>query len=200
LLSTIGFLDYDFQQIVRKFLSLNIHKTKLAPSITGPDGVMANQKRSSLTTPTVQATRHVCRLDKGAIKRNKNVLKNSKFIHCRFQSELANAVEHCLANKLDSSAFPNIGGTGTSNYTAVGESSSAPGGGGAAAWAAAALEEERARSENTRQKLIVFVIGGITLTEIRELEDLTAKYGVDVVAGGSCVLTSKRFIEILSKH
>ena len=200
LLSTIGFLDSDFQQIVRKFLSLNIHKTKLAPSITGPDGVMANQKRSSLTTPTVQATRHVCRLDKGAIKRNKNVLKNSKFIHCRFQSELANAVEHCLANKLDSSAFPNIGGTGTSNYTAVGETSSAPGGGGAAAWAAAALEEERARSENRRQKLIVFVIGGITLTEIRELEDLTAKYGVDVVAGGSCVLTSKRFIEILSKH
>jgi hypothetical protein len=192
-------LDDDFQKIVRKFLNLKIHKTRFAPSITGgPDGLM-NGKRSSLTTPTVQSTRHTCRVDKAGLKRNKNVLKNSKFIHCRFQSELANAVEHCLGNKLDASTFPNIGGTGSSNYTAV-DDGKAVGTGGAAAWAAAALEEEKSKSDNRRQKLIVFVIGGITLTEIRELDDLSTKYGIDVVAGGSCVLTSKRFIEILSTH
>jgi len=205
LITTIGNLDSDFEKIVRKYLSLKIHKTKTAPSLSlneGPDGVMGG-KRASLTTPSVQASRHTCKIEKSAIKRNKAILKNSKFIHCRFESELRYIVEHCLANKLESSAFPNIGGTGSSNYTAVDEmraGKSTTGGGGAASWAAAVLEEEKSLAENKRQKLIVFVVGGITLTELRELEDLSSQYGIDVIAGGSCILTSKRFIEILSTH
>lgn len=211
LIRSLGGLDLDFEKIVKKFLDLKIHNTRVAPSLTtnttttsssspeGPDAPFS--KRGSLTTPSVQATRHVSKIEKSTIKRNRQILKNSKFIHCRFASELSNIVEHCLGNKLETSLYPNIGGTGTSKYTSLDEVGVGASGGGAAAWAAAALEEEKSTlGGDKRQKLIVFVIGGITLTEIREANELSNKYGIDVIAGGSCILTSKRFIEILSKH
>ena len=45
--------------------------------------------------------------------------------------------------------------------------------------------------------IVVFVLGGITLSEIRELELLRERYGVNLLAGGSQILTPKKTLRFL---
>jgi hypothetical protein len=52
-------------------------------------------------------------------------------------------------------------------------------------------------NKNQRQKIVVFVIGGITLAETRAMAELEKQFNCDVLVGGSCVLTPKRLFEIL---
>jgi hypothetical protein len=48
-------------------------------------------------------------------------------------------------------------------------------------------------------RLVVFVIGGVTLSEIRTASLLSSKFGVEVVVGGSMVLTPKRLTDSLTR-
>lgn len=180
LVEKIAQLEPDFQEAVSRFLKLNIHsRTRIQP-----DGVMH-------VSPSVQANRHTIRPDlaeKTKLKKNKLLAKNSKFVNCRFRSVLADIVEQVLANQLDQGAFPTIGGTGSSNYS-LGSAEPAT---GAAKWGQTATAK-------SKQRVVVFVVGGVTLGEAREMAELESKFDADIFLGGSTVLTPKRFIEILMR-
>jgi syntaxin-binding protein 1 len=201
LVSKIGRLDSEFAGIVSKFLSLKITGTLGG---IGPDGAMPVAPKRGSVAPIVQSNRHTIKIDKAAIKRHKAVAKKSKFVNCRYESELSSVVDACLRNSLDSSLFPNIGGTGTSQYVSVAPPQTDVDGsvatGGAGSWAAAALAEQSSPTAvGQNQKLILLVVGGITLMETREMEEIGLRHGIDIIAGGSCILTAKRFIEIVTK-
>ncbi|EER15396.1 hypothetical protein Pmar_PMAR018748 [Perkinsus marinus ATCC 50983] len=50
---------------------------------------------------------------------------------------------------------------------------------------------------SSKDTLIVCVLGGITLPEIRQGFDISSQLGIDVIIGGSVVLTAKRLVEAL---
>ncbi len=45
--------------------------------------------------------------------------------------------------------------------------------------------------------VVVFVVGGVTLAEVREIHELSEHFQVDIILGGSTILTPKRLIEAL---
>jgi hypothetical protein len=197
LITSIGKLEGEFATSIENFLALRLDGT--AP--IQPDGVMSNGPVK--VSPSVQAARHslknlsrITSLGKSSkIKKNKTLAKNSKFVNCRFRSELADIVESVLQNSLDTTAFPIVGGTGTSHYmTAISGGPKSPETTSAAAmWGQSA----HAGNESGRQKIVVFVVGGITLGECREMAEIETKYDVDVFIGGSTILTPRRLVEIL---
>ena len=200
LISSIAKLEGEFASCIEKFLSLRLDGT----SPIQPDGVMASNGPVKVA-PSVQASRHslkslsrIASVGKSTkIKRNKAMAKNSKFVNCRFRSELADIVESILVNSLDVSVFPIVSGTGTSHYVTAlsgGPKSPETATSTAALWGQSSVQTA---NENGKQKLIVFVIGGVTLGECREMSEIESKYDVEIVIGGSTILTPKRLVEIL---
>jgi hypothetical protein len=189
----------EYETVVKQFLSLGIHGTKAATGI---------QTAGS-------SSRHAHKLagEKSAMKKNKARAKSSTYVNCRFVPKVKELVEQVLTNVVDNSEFPLIG-TGSANYS-VGSSAetASPTRSMASMWgqnkAAAdgqqAEEREGAdtttgscsNSSNRRQKIVIFVIGGITLAETRAVAELEKQFNCDVLIGGSCVLTPKRLFEIL---
>lgn len=182
LVKTVGCLDANFEAAVSNFLALGIHGTRVGETST-----------QQLALITVPSNRHTLKLSKSKLKRNKHVTRNAKFVNCRFQSELRDVVEKTLQNSLDVVSFPNVGGTGISTYIPGGVSPDGPRVSAASQWGAAAQDPALA----TQQKLIVFVVGGITLTETREMAELSQLLGIEILLGGSTILTPKRLVEIL---
>ena len=186
LVRKVARLDPDLETAVVRFLALGLHGTRTAPALL-PDGPMGKVQ------PVIQANRHsmkqLSRLQiRNKMKQNKTTAKNSKFVNCRFTSELKDVGELALNNQLDLASYPAVGGTGISSYSPTG---------GETGTSAAALWGQGVGTKTARQKIIVFVLGGITLGEAREMAELEAKFGIDVLLGGSAVLTPKRLIEIL---
>lgn len=194
LIRHVANLDGDFAKAIELFLELRLDGTVKAESLSKsvPDGVMAG--RPSLLAPSVQANRHSLKsFSKEKLKRNKQLAKNSKFVNCRFRSQLADIVDQVLTNSLDITAYPLIGGTGTSQYVTAGsggprspETTSA-----AAQWGLSA------QTVSSKQRLIMFVVGGVTLGECRDIAELERKHDVEIFLGGSTIITPKRLVEIL---
>jgi hypothetical protein len=115
---------------------------------------------------------------------------------------------------LEISEYPLVGGSGVSVYNV---------GGGASASSAASTAGDDGDASDTssvkksaaslwgelesgsasggatvgRQRIVVFVVGGITLAETRAMAELEKQYNCDVLIGGSTILTPKRLVEIL---
>jgi syntaxin-binding protein 1 len=182
------------ESAVSKFIQLGIHQASPLP-----DGVIGRQNnvvslKSRLSLISTRGAK---------IKRNKTLAKESKFVHCRFKSDLTNVVEQILLNQLDNTLFPTVsGGTGTPALFTSSSSSPSPQPGPAAVSKAAMWGGQSAASEQEnvnfgKEKLVVFVVGGVTLGECREIAKLESQYGVEIILGGSCILTPNRLLEIL---
>lgn len=198
LISTIGGLDGDFALAVEKFIGLGIHG--LTDTFKGkglPDGEIKVSQQVQLSRHSLKPLSRVPGTRTNKLKRNKQFAKNSKFVNSRFRSDLADIVEQVLGNSLDVQAFPVVGGTGSSHYvTALAGGPKSPDHQSAAAmWGQTAALQSG--SDVMRQKIFVFVTGGVTLGECRDMAEIEAKYDVDIVLGGSTVLTAKRLVEIL---
>lgn len=199
LVRTAASLSMDYESIVKQFLSLGIHGTKAAAA-------------GSATT------RHAHKLvnDKSQLKKNKTRAKASSYVNCRYVPKLKDLVESVLTNAVDNAEFPLIGSNSSSNYSggpaepsdsSPSRSSMASMWGQNKAAADGQLAEEQLEADtsnatggnknNLRQKIVIFVIGGITLAETRAMAELEKQYNCDVLVGGSCVLTPKRLFEIL---
>ncbi len=183
LVRTAAALSPEMESAVKMFLSLGIHGTRTAVGAAAAIGAASN-------TP-----RHVHKLsaDKNAIKKNKARAKASTYVNCRFVPKLKEIVEAALLNQLDNAEFPPVAGTTTSSVYSVADSpSSQKKRSGAAQWAADTKEHGQ-----QKQKIIVFVIGGVTLAETRAMAELEQQYNCEVIVGGSTILTPKRLVEIL---
>ncbi|CAD7922953.1 unnamed protein product [Amoebophrya sp. A25] len=73
------------------------------------------------------------------------------------------------------------------------------GGAGALQPGGAASSPGTTRAREKKMQLVLFVLGGICLSEVRELEALERKYGgtVSILVGGSQLLTPKKMLEFL---
>ena len=202
LVRTAAALSVEYESIVKQFLSLGLHGTRAA-SLTP-----AGEKGAA-----IGSTRHSHKLsgDKNLLKKNKSRAKASTYVNCRFVPKLKDLVESVLTNVVDNAEFPLIGTAASSVYS-VGSGSPISEGrastrSAASMWGqgkAAADGHQAEMEEDTsggagsrRQKIVVFVIGGITLAETRAMAELEQQYNCDVVLGGSCVLTPKRLFEVL---
>ena len=188
LVRTAASLSVENESLVKQFLSLGIHGTRTANAVTD------------------KSNRHTHKLaaDKNAMKKNKTRAKASTYVNCRFEPRLKDIIEQVLTNQLDVQEFPTIGG-GSASYS-VGVTSPTATKSAAAAWGqlksvADGVEADESKTQQTsskRQKVVVFVIGGITLAESRAMAELEAQFNCDVIVGGSCVLTPKRLFQILT--
>lgn len=199
LVRTAANLSPEYEAVVKQFLALGIHGTRLA---TGP-GVSSSAAASTRHT-------HKYANEKNVLKKNKSRAKSSVYINCRFVPRLKDIVESTLQNSLDVQEFPPVSGSGTSTYNVAGssgvhkqndseESSSATTSKRSAAslWGEMESGEGASRNSAMRQKIVVFVIGGITLAETRAMAELEKQYNCDVIIGGSTLLTPKRLVEVL---
>ena len=182
--------DGNFALAVSRFLALGIHGTRAA----APEGVVAGANGARGSLITIPSNRHSLKFanQKNFMKRNKFFTRNSKFVNCRFQSELRDIVEKTIMNSLEVASFPLVGGTGISSYAPGGLSPDGPRPSVASMWGQAARQDA-----GRRQRLVVFVVGGVTLGETREMAEFSSQFGVDVLLGGSTILTPKRLVEIL---
>ena len=192
LVRTAAALDIEHEAAVKQFLSLGIHGTRTASQI-GDN----------------KANRHTHKLasDKNAIKKNKTHAKASTYVNCRFVPKLKELVEAVLNNNLDLQEYPVIGSGSTSGYTVTSSGESVTKS-AAALWGEtkAMVDGQEQQDENKqpvagqtkRQKVVVFVIGGITLAETRAMAELEREFNCDIVIGGSCVLTPKRLFDVLA--
>ena len=181
LVRTAASLSVENEALVKQFLGLGIQGTRAA---------------------AVATARHSHKADKAQLKRNKVRAKASGYVNCRFVPRLKDIAESVLTNTVDAAEFPLVGGgTAASSVYSVTSSDGGQKKSAAAAWGQdkAVLDggEAKTGGEKERQKLILFVIGGITLSETRAMEELGTQFGCDVIIGGSTILTPKRLISIL---
>jgi len=130
-------------------------------------------------------------------KKIKQKPKDDEYELSRFKPLLRTIIEDHIANKLDPALFPYAGGTpapaATSLRTQQTPTTSlrsskpswhkAPGRPGAAS--------------NKRERIIVFMAGGMTFSEVREAYDLSSSLGRDVYIGSTHTLTPRQFIDDL---
>lgn len=181
LVRTAAALSVENESVVKQFLGLGIHGTRAATAGDKPG-----------------TNRHTHKADKNSLKKNKSRAKGSAYVNCRFVPKLKDIVESALTNTMDTQEYPLVGGAGASVYS-VGSGGASPDGkrkSAAALWGHA-MDGEIAKDEAARQKLVVFVIGGITLAETRAMQELEVQFACDILIGGSTILTPKRLVEIL---
>eukprot|EP00392_Amoebophrya_sp_AT5.2_P002208 g2213.t1 len=101
--------------------------------------------------------------------------KGIENVYTQHTSVLKQTVTNLVQNKLRESEFPYAPGSG--------------GGGGAGI--SSVLQDE---SSNRRLNVLVFVVGGATFEEHRDVMDVANQQGARIVLGGSCLHSSKTFL------
>ena len=195
LVRTAASLSMEQETTVKQFLSLGIHGTRTASALDKA----ANNRHS-----------HKLANDKNLMKRNKTRAKASTYVNCRFVPKLKELIESVLNNQLDVQEFPVIGNAGGSTYSVTSDGGASNTKSAAALWGESKAlvdgqeqqlqaQDENKNNQNTkRQKVVVFVIGGITLAETRAMAELENEFNCDIIIGGSCMLTPKRLFQILN--
>ncbi|KAF4717822.1 Syntaxin-binding protein 3 [Perkinsus olseni] len=191
---------------VKNLLKLRLHQAHNVPSAT-----------ASTTKQT-----HIYAKNKTMLKRNKERARKAPIRISRFVPRLGEVMEQMQTNMVDEQAYPNVcparntvaasGRTAYASATVRGTTggkqrggSLSPGRsafqslGSAANWGGESPRGGRGMpaTAGSKDKLIVCVLGGITLAEIRQAFDLSDEFGIDVVAGGSAIFTAKRLVEAL---
>ena len=171
LIKSTASLKPEYQQIFNSFLGLGL------PGAT---------RFTSAPKPV-----HRMQADKNLMKLNKQRCKDATLANSRFVSRVTALSESALTGTLDENEFPFVDG----QRPAVRSSLRAPAVAGKSAAAQWGLVSNQADDLKTR--LIVFVVGGVTLNELRTTQKLAGNLSADIYMGGSTILTPKRLVEIL---
>ena len=142
---------------------------------------------------------HRLHSDKAAMKRNKQRCREATLAHARFVSRVTDLADAALSGQLDDQEYPSIDGpklAKSGSFFGRSSTSAAPVTANAKS-AAAQWGLVNNTGDDLKTKLIIFVVGGVTLNEVRTTELMAAKYSADCFLGGSTVLTPKRLMEIL---
>jgi len=123
--------------------------------------------------------------------------KDDEYELSRFKPLLRTVIEDHVANKLDTSLFPYVADTPapaaaslrTQQAPTTSLRSSKP------SWHKA--PPRSGASSTKRERIIVFVAGGMTYSEIREAYDLSSSVGKDIYIGSTHTLTPRQFIDDL---
>jgi len=143
-----------------------------------------------------------------AARFKKNALTN-EIVLSRFEPRVKELLEQLAENRLSEEDFPSLGGRGSTGL----RSAAGPAGGMAAPLAPAVDDWSFASApdcsgagtnpfdaaEDVSQRIVVFVIGGITYSELRAGAEVARSLpkGAEVFVGGTAVLTPKKLIQLL---
>lgn len=131
------------------------------------------------------------------LKKPKRRVEEDEYELSRFKPQLTSVIEEQAMNKLDTSLFPYVkeapGSTAAPAVRAPAPTPVTSLRSQKAAWA----QKTRVTTVEARERLIVFVAGGMTYSEIREAYRLSAKHSKEVMIGSSHAWTPKGFIDDL---
>lgn len=112
----------------------------------------------------------------------------------KFQPELYEILEKLCSGELPQDTYPFVRGATTSTST-----SSAPGGSVRTNYAWTKKKKEAAETTKSRGKrVVIFVIGGVSRSEMRVAHKLAPTLGRDFILGSTSVESPKSFIEKLA--
>ncbi|KAG8853163.1 vacuolar sorting protein VPS33/slp1, partial [Serendipita sp. 411] len=129
----------------------------------------------------------------------KNRLTESDYDLSRYRPLLKTVLEDMIANKLDPSLFPYVKDPGASAPSPTKTSSAAPPTSlrNKATWTKAGARPAAGGRADNRQRVFVFVAGGMTYSEIRCAYEISASTPKDVYIGSTHTLIPEEFIEDL---
>jgi hypothetical protein len=135
---------------------------------------------------------HTLASNRTTMKKNKERATTAKMANSRFVSKIVDAVEGYLTGEEE---FPSVDGSSSKKSGIIGSSinNKISGKSAAAQWGLTSTSA----ADDLRSRLIIYIVGGVTLNEIRLMEILSQKYATDIFLGGSTVLTAKRAVEAL---
>jgi len=161
--------------------------------------------------PKVKGGSIAHRLGKDQISRFKKICKDRKLDLSRFEPRLKELLQQMIAGSLKEDVFPYVDDDSNEVVGQIGQQGLRVGGQGATAPVAPSLDDwsfEATPSPATHaattsevnaevnKRIIIFVIGGITYSELRAVAEVATK-GVEIFVGGTSVLTAKRLIKLL---
>jgi syntaxin-binding protein 1 len=140
-----------------------------------------------------------------------NASIEGRFELSRFDPKVKEILEQLSTGKLSDEDFPRLGDDsgdtpGGGSLRAAAATSAAPMAPACDDWSFAAATPSGAGKESTQeapsevtQRYIVFIIGGVTYTELRVASEVMKQLpsGAEVLMGGTSVLTPRRLIQIL---
>ncbi|TFL01947.1 Sec1-like protein [Pterulicium gracile] len=142
--------------------------------------------------------------DKDIKKKLKQKPADDEYELSRFKPLLKTVVEDHVANRLDSSLFPYVKDTPLSTAATASLRAAPPVASPATslrsqkpAWHKAASARGAPGLADTKQRVIVFVAGGMTYAESREVYKLSAALNKDVFLGSTHTITPGQFVDDL---
>lgn len=146
-----------------------------------------------------------------AARFKKNARADGTFVLSRFEPRVKELLEQLAENRLNDEDFPALGGSGAAQ---AGLRFTAGAAGGAPTPSAPAVDDWSfvsapdcggpdtnpfAAAEEVSQRFVVFIIGGITYSELRAGAEVAQSLsrGAEVYVGGTAVLTPRKLIQLL---
>lgn len=131
----------------------------------------------------------------------KQPLDENAYDISRFQPLVKLMLEDAIANKLDKDSFPYLGECPSGNLSKTNGASVAGGGGAPTSLRSAKPSWQRPKSKaapENRERLMVFVAGGLTYAEVRAAYELSEAHSKDVIIGSTHICTPKQYISDLA--
>ncbi|GAW81886.1 syntaxin binding protein [Plasmodium gonderi] len=170
------------QKFIVEFLKLKLHCEKTHHYNHHP-----MDEHSSSTTKIF----HVLDKNKKKIKYYKNVAKNSKYELSRHEPNIKDIIIEMHHDTLNKALFPFVDNnrkmddSPEKNISSVKKQNVTRG----TVWEFK-TEENNPMQIGNKKKIILFIIGGITFPEIRQIYELSEQLHVDIYLGGTSLLTS----------
>merc|ERR1712232_390348 len=163
----------------------------------------------------LEETMDVSLLDKGKEDKNRfqkffgnkkktNVDNDSEYANCRYVPQLKFILDDLVHNRLSVTDYPAVRDLpenyGSSSGTAHSARPRNAGSGATSRWARAKTSKDGSSHETYEGgRIIVFVIGGMSFSELRITREVTKKESKEIIAGSTCFMSPATFIDDLQR-
>lgn len=173
-------LNLFMKNIINEFLKLNLHNSGYYSASDEPIQLSSNKIHHVLENS-----------NKKKIKHYKNVAKNSKYELSRHEPIIKDIILDIYNDTLDENYFPHVDPTHQQEIKAGHAShENKQNVSRGTIWDFKTENKNQTKKEKKR-KILIFIIGGITYPEIKQIYEMSNELDVDIYLGGTNLLTSK---------
>ncbi|ETW31658.1 hypothetical protein PFFCH_00916 [Plasmodium falciparum FCH/4] len=174
-------LNLFMKNIINEFLKLNLHNSGYYSASDEPIQLSSNKIHHVLENS-----------NKKKIKHYKNVAKNSKYELSRHEPIIKDIILDIYNDTLDENYFPHVDPTHQQEIKAGHAShENKQNVSRGTIWDFKTENKNQTKKEKKR-KILIFIIGGITYPEIKQIYEMSNELDVDIYLGGTNLLTSKK--------
>lgn len=192
--SKLGEWDIETASNICNFGYKAIKEDEDRPSRLGTSSITNN----AFTQTISSTTKHLIpSRNKGTMPTFYGENESGQFLFARFTPGVKNLIESMIHNKLDPNMFPYVNGDDVPDYenNVLETATSLRNPRQRATW-----ERSKSVGQASRQRIIIFMLGGFTASESRTVYELSTKYSKDIIIGGSDRLTPKKFVIALGRQ